>query len=50
MNLDAANLEAILQEARECFLYEDAPGYLASLSRASRSFNLDWGPHSNTQP
>ncbi|MBW4577832.1 MAG: hybrid sensor histidine kinase/response regulator [Aphanothece sp. CMT-3BRIN-NPC111] len=29
MGLTAANLDAILQEARACFLYEDAPDYLA---------------------
>ncbi|MGB3205692.1 MAG: ATP-binding protein, partial [Crinalium sp.] len=31
--LTQANLEAILQEARACFLYEDAPDYLAILEQ-----------------
>ncbi|NJL82919.1 MAG: hypothetical protein HC890_08085 [Chloroflexaceae bacterium] len=29
--LDAASLEAIAQEARNCFLYEDAPDFLTLL-------------------
>ena len=33
MGLTQANLEAILQEARACFLYEDAPDYLAILEQ-----------------
>ena len=33
IQLDAANLEAILQEARGCFLYEDAPDYLTILEQ-----------------
>ncbi len=33
MALTQANLEAILQEARACFLYEDAPDYLAILEQ-----------------
>lgn len=33
MVLDAASLEAILLEARSCFLYEDAPDYLTVLDR-----------------
>ncbi len=33
MVLDAATLEAILLEARSCFLYEDAPDYLEMLEQ-----------------
>ncbi len=33
MVLDAASLEAILLEARSCFLYEDAPDYLEMLEQ-----------------
>ncbi len=33
MVLDAVSLEAILLEARSCFLYEDAPDYLEMLDR-----------------
>ncbi len=33
MVLDTASLEAILLEARSCFLYEDAPDYLEMLDR-----------------
>lgn len=33
MVLDAANLDAIVQEARSCFLYEDAPDYVAMLEQ-----------------
>jgi chemotaxis protein histidine kinase CheA len=33
MVLDAVSLDAILQEARSCFLYEDAPDYLTMLEQ-----------------
>lgn len=33
MVLDAVSLDAILQEARSCFLYEDAPDYLTMLEK-----------------
>lgn len=33
MVLDAVSLDAILQEARSCFLYEDAPDYLIMLEQ-----------------
>ncbi|BAY51508.1 two-component hybrid sensor & regulator [Thermostichus vulcanus NIES-2134] len=33
MTLDAADLDAITQEARHCFLYEDAPEYLLLLEQ-----------------
>ncbi|MBW4636765.1 MAG: hybrid sensor histidine kinase/response regulator [Gloeocapsa sp. UFS-A4-WI-NPMV-4B04] len=36
MVLDAASLEAIIQEIRTCFLYEDAPDHLAVLKQGIR--------------
>lgn len=36
MVLDAASLEAIIQEIRTCFLYEDAPDHLAVLEQGIR--------------
>jgi chemotaxis protein histidine kinase CheA/ActR/RegA family two-component response regulator len=33
MSLDLADLELIAQETRQCFLAEDAPGYLANLQK-----------------
>lgn len=41
MNLDAAKLKVILQEARDCFLYEDAPGYLADLEQGIQMLRPD---------
>ncbi|MEO1131686.1 MAG: response regulator [Cyanobacteria bacterium J06639_1] len=34
--LDTANLDAIAQETRACFLYEDVPDYIAALERDTR--------------
>lgn len=41
MELDANALQAITQEARNCFLYEDAPDYLALLEEGFRRLNSD---------
>ncbi|HIK48927.1 hybrid sensor histidine kinase/response regulator [Thermosynechococcus sp. M55_K2018_012] len=41
MTLDAADLEAITQEARHCFLYEDAPEYLLLLEQWAEQVATD---------
>lgn len=40
MVLDTAYLDAIVQEARSCFLYEDAPDYLAILEQGMQRLLL----------
>ena len=42
--LDAASLESINQEARSCFLYEDAPEYLAAFENRLQQLMLDTSP------
>lgn len=41
MTLNAADLEAITQEARHCFLYEDAPEYLLLLEQWAEQVATD---------
>lgn len=41
MALDAASLEAITQEIRTCFLYEDAPDHLAILDAGIRQLRAE---------
>ncbi len=41
MTLDAAELDAITQEARNCFLYEDAPEYLLRLEQWAEQVAAD---------
>jgi chemotaxis protein histidine kinase CheA/ActR/RegA family two-component response regulator len=41
MVLDANSLDAIEQEVRNCFLYEDVPEYLSALERDLQLLNLD---------
>jgi chemotaxis protein histidine kinase CheA/CheY-like chemotaxis protein len=41
MDLDANSLNAIEEEVRNCFLYEDVPEYLSALERDLRLLNLD---------
>ncbi|WP_239651770.1 Hpt domain-containing protein [Neosynechococcus sphagnicola] len=41
MVMDAANLDAILQEARACFLFEDAPEYLETLAQGLHRLGSD---------
>ena len=39
--LDAASLDSITQEARSCFLYEDAPEYLAAFESGLQQLTLE---------
>jgi chemotaxis protein histidine kinase CheA/ActR/RegA family two-component response regulator len=41
MVLDSNSLDAIEQEVRNCFLYEDVPEYLSALERDLQLLNLD---------
>jgi type IV pili sensor histidine kinase/response regulator len=48
MVLDAASLEAITQEIRTCFLYEDAPDHLAILEQGIRQLRSSRGEWATT--
>lgn len=41
MGLNAADLDAITQEARTCFLYEDAPEYLTTLEQGMNQIHAE---------